>query len=361
MVSVIVPIFNAEQYLSRCIESILGQKYKDLEIILVDDGSTDTSFQICEKYSNRDERIQVIHQQNKGLVSARKAGINQAQGDYIFYVDADDWIEPDLVEKMLVAYIKSGADILCVNHWIDFDGITRKAGNKVAPGIYTLSELEKNLLVVITPYLWSKFFKRDTLLPYQMAADERVAAGEDVIVTFPLLTSCNKIAVSDICGYHYVQRSNSMLGTIHDDEKELCELVIKFLASHMNLSNLEEQLMDYRKNLYNTRLPFESGLLDGLVKNDRVLIYGAGYFGRAIYNCICKDGLSEISGWFDRDYVCMKNIGFPVQNPDEFDFVGEEYDRLIIALSETCVVEKVEEYLKSKGAKNICKPRKISN
>ena len=192
-----------------------------------------------------------------------------------------------------------------------------------------------------------------------MAADERVAAGEDVIVTFPLLASCNRIAVSDICGYHYVQRADSMLGTIHDDEKQRCELVIEFLATHMRLPNMEEQLTDYRKNLYNTRLPYESGLLDGLVKSDRVLIYGAGYFGRTVYKCICRDGLSEISGWFDRDYVCMKNIGLPVQNPEEFDFAEAEYDRLIIALSDARVVEKVEAYLKSKGAKNICRPRKV--
>lgn len=353
MISVIVPIYNAGKYLSRCLESILGQTYSNYELILVDDGSTDECPEICDEFANRDERIRVIHQRNKGLVYARKAGIEHAQGEYIFYVDADDWIESDLVERMYRAYIESGVDVLCVNHWIDFGGITRNAGNKVAPGIYTSSELKKNFFEAITPYLWSKFFRKDIVLPYQMAADERVAAGEDAIVTFPMLASCNEIAVSDICGYHYVQKVDSMLGTIHSDEKQRCDMVIDFLTSHMCLPNMEEQMADYQKRLYNTRLPYESGLLDGLKKPDRVLIYGAGFFGRAIYKCIMKDELAEIIGWFDRDYVCMENIGLPVQNPEEFDFAGTEYDRLIVALSDAQIVEKVEMYLNSKGAKNI--------
>ena len=95
MVSVIVPVYNISGYLERCLQSILSQTYVDLEIILVDDGSEDSSGQICDQYAEIDNRIRVIHKKNGGLVSARKAGVSAASGDYVVWVDGDDWIEPD--------------------------------------------------------------------------------------------------------------------------------------------------------------------------------------------------------------------------------------------------------------------------
>ncbi len=100
-VSVIVPIYNAEKYLNKCLESIIGQTYKNLEIILVDDGSSDNSPTICDAWAQIDSRIRVIHKKNGGVSSARNAGIDLAQGDYIGFVDADDWIEPNMYEVLI--------------------------------------------------------------------------------------------------------------------------------------------------------------------------------------------------------------------------------------------------------------------
>lgn len=100
MISVIVPIYNVAVYLEQCMESILRQTYTELEIILVDDGSTDGCYQICEEYKKKDSRVVVLHKENGGLVSARKAGIQAATGNYIAWVDGDDWIEPDMYERM---------------------------------------------------------------------------------------------------------------------------------------------------------------------------------------------------------------------------------------------------------------------
>lgn len=113
MVSVIVPVYNVEPYLRKCLYSVLGQTYRDLEIIVVDDGSTDASRAICDEYKSSDSRIQVIHQINKGLSEARNNGIDIATGEYILFVDGDDWIELNTVECLLQACVENNADVSC--------------------------------------------------------------------------------------------------------------------------------------------------------------------------------------------------------------------------------------------------------
>ena len=112
MISIIVPIYNVAPYLSQCIESLMEQTYKDIEMILVDDGSTDNSPAICEEYKKKDPRIRVIHQENKGVVSARKEGLRAARGTYIGFVDGDDWIEPDMYACMYQKLIDQKVDIV---------------------------------------------------------------------------------------------------------------------------------------------------------------------------------------------------------------------------------------------------------
>ena len=111
LISVIIPVYNVELYLRRCVDSVINQTYKLLEIILVDDGSTDSSGKICEEYSKTDNRIKVIHKTNGGLSDARNAGIEICKGDYITFVDSDDWIDPDLVKHLYDIIVKFNADI----------------------------------------------------------------------------------------------------------------------------------------------------------------------------------------------------------------------------------------------------------
>ena len=119
MISIIVPIYNVSAYLSACIESIQCQSFQDIEIFLVDDGSTDGCFEICEEYKQQDSRIRVIHKANGGLVSARKAGIRAASGDYIAFVDGDDWIEPDMYERMYKVITEQDVDIVMCSRYED--------------------------------------------------------------------------------------------------------------------------------------------------------------------------------------------------------------------------------------------------
>ena len=121
VISVIVPIYKVEQYLRQCVDSILNQTHSALEVILVDDGSPDGSGKICDEYAARDSRVRVIHKKNGGLSDARNAGIDIAQGDYIAFVDSDDWLEPDTYESMLAAMEKYQAKLVCAGRFDNSD------------------------------------------------------------------------------------------------------------------------------------------------------------------------------------------------------------------------------------------------
>ena len=121
MVSIIVPIYNSERYLHRCIDSLLLQSYEDIEFILVDDGSRDNSGTICDDYSVKDDRIKVIHQSNQGVSVARQTGLDHSSGEYIIHVDSDDWIEPTAIESLYEKAQKDDADMVISDYWIECD------------------------------------------------------------------------------------------------------------------------------------------------------------------------------------------------------------------------------------------------
>lgn len=121
LISIIVPVYNVEKYLNKCIDSIINQTYKNIEIILVDDGSTDNSGKICDEYLLRDSRIKVIHKNNGGLSSARNEGINISSGEYIGFVDSDDWVEPNMYEEMYKKILYSNADIVDCGYWKEYE------------------------------------------------------------------------------------------------------------------------------------------------------------------------------------------------------------------------------------------------
>ena len=164
MVSIIVPVYNAEKYLRKCIESIRSQTLEDIQIILVDDGSVDLSGEICDEYAKSDERIGVIHKPNRGLVSARKSGLQLAKGDYIGFVDSDDWIEKDMFSDLYQLALGTGADIVAEGFMEDISGECREKRNQIKEGNYRKEEerafLYQNMLncedyfcMGIQPYL----------------------------------------------------------------------------------------------------------------------------------------------------------------------------------------------------------------
>ena len=219
MVSVIVPIYNAERYLESCIDSITNNTYRDLQIILVDDGSSDLSAAICDKFAANDSRIVVIHQQNSGLVAARNAGIGAASGDYISFVDADDQIAPEFYTKMVAAIESEDADIATCEYRNKLEDISLNRNSKLCSSA-VLQTFEEQLSVLtcapsirsITwtgPYVWNKLYRLDKTT--ELFKKECLMC-EDLRFNYDYIKSSNKMVVVKEGLYFYRLHGESITG-----------------------------------------------------------------------------------------------------------------------------------------------------
>lgn len=375
LISIIVPIYMVERYLGICIESIINQTYKNLEIILVDDGSPDRCSEICDLYARKDHRIIVIHKPNGGLVSARKAGLAAATGTYVGYVDGDDWIEPNFYEQLYTAITANNADIVCTGQSRDLFNQCVCFYNPLSPGIYENEDLKflyTNMLSYgefyrpgITTYVWNKLVKRKLLFPVQMDVDERISIGEDAAVTYPLLMSCKKVCIINDSTYHYRQREDSMLKQTIAFNKEritlryLYEYLIKFAKnqSDSNQYKLYKQITDYVLSICimrsGGRLPssLEGGTsystFNPLYYQKRIIIYSAGTFGQQLWNRFMETNHCKPVGWIDDDYreyrrCCLDVDPVETIKKTTFDFV-------LIATVDCHIADKIKKRLLDYG------------
>lgn len=241
MISMIVPIYNVEEYLTKCIDSIINQTYRDLEIILVDDGSIDNSPNICDIYASRDQRIKVIHKQNEGLVCARKTGLNIANGEYVMFVDGDDWIEPCMCEELLKIMKQYDSDMV-------HSGYIRESIYNIPPSLrykmnmYSAAEAIKNHILnpkanlEIASSIWSKLFKAATIKTCYELVPDNMSYGEDLLNLIVCL--CENIAFVSVgkAYYHYTVRSNSISHRSemnnYRQELDLCDEIIHILRRY---------------------------------------------------------------------------------------------------------------------------------
>lgn len=218
LVSIVVPIYNVEKYLPQCIESLLNQTMKELQIILVDDGSTDSSGSICDQFAQIDPRIQVIHQTNKGLVAARKAGAALAYCDYIACVDGDDFVEPSMYATLYRKITESAAQMaVCGYYQYDENTSQRKVCLPLlAPGVYDHDFVKREVLetifvkYTITPNVWSKLFERTMYLRCLNNVDDAIVQGEDIAVTYQMLLYMQRMVIADELLYNYRILPDSM-------------------------------------------------------------------------------------------------------------------------------------------------------
>lgn len=296
MVSIIVPIYNIDQYLHKCIDSIKFQSYTDIQIILVDDGSTDESGSICDWYALKDDRIVVVHKKNGGLVSARKAGLERAKGDYILYVDGDDWIENDTIEKLLT--VGDGKDIIAFACVEEYDGYSVIKKNLLEEGEYDtpkmLEYLHENMFMKdsfyqfgVLPHLADKMIKRELLEKNQFDVDDSITYGEDAACTYPCLKDANSVYISNLALYHYRQRVGSIVKQSNLIDKNMISRLYNLFLSK-KISYMQTRLYLWFVLLVKGYDYIESELVifpfDKVKKNMKVVIYGAGGFGKTLFN-----------------------------------------------------------------------------
>ena len=217
-ISVIIPVYNVEPYLRQCIDSVLQQTYRDLEIILVDDGSPDNCPAICDEYAQKDGRVKVVHKKNGGLSSARNAGMEVATGDYICFFDSDDFVEKDMLEKMLFA-IQGNNDDVCICGYsvdvLDANG-TEISCKEVIPQYAsienTLSLQEYEKILGICGYAWNKLYRLQFLRQNNLCFVEGISLVEDLLFNAKVFSNGGKISFLSYAGYHYIQRQRETLG-----------------------------------------------------------------------------------------------------------------------------------------------------
>jgi len=217
LISVIVPVYNVEDYLPRCLDSIAAQTHRNLEVILVDDGSTDTSGAICDTYAARDPRFKVIHQENKWLARARNAGIEAASGSFLYFVDGDDAIHPRLLERMLKVYEEQDCDYVICGHRREY-ALTEPFGVDELPPTPVIEEIPATSVIdhILQGDIEDNFFgiSWNKLIPRHLAEGLRFAdiyGNEDIALTLPLALRSKKICIIKEPLYHYTQRTGSIM------------------------------------------------------------------------------------------------------------------------------------------------------
>ena len=222
MISVIVPIYNVEKYVRACIESVINQTYSDLEILLIDDGSTDGGGIICDEYAKRDSRIEVIHKVHGGISDTRNTGLDRAKGELIAFVDGDDFIVPNFLERLYAAMISGGVDIVeCWHEIVSEDGavLTEKCEDKKGSRFITVSQwmTETNLRNFLTVVVWNKLYKR------YLWDNVRFPFGrvhEDTATTYKLIYKAGKVLRIYEKLYFYRQRKSSITKSPLNDQKK---------------------------------------------------------------------------------------------------------------------------------------------
>ncbi len=237
LISVIIPIYNVEKYLPKCLSSVLAQTYKKLEVILVDDGSSDGSGAICDSFAEKDSRVKAIHKQNGGVSAARNDALDIATGDYIGFVDGDDWIEPEYFEKLHSACRDNDADIAACNiygwYYIDGSFVCKKDSIEYSDCVMTRDELSDNMKLM-QGEICNKLFKRELIGNTRFKTEFH--ASEDTYFVIENLAKANRAVFLSYYGYNYFKLRPGNVKTsdisekyltILDSTEAVCELMSK--------------------------------------------------------------------------------------------------------------------------------------
>lgn len=370
MVSVIVPIYNVEKYLEKCIESIRNQTYPHLDIILVNDGSTDSSLDICNKYQRLDSRISVVSQENQGQNCARKTGLLHAKGQLVGFVDGDDWIEPDMYEQMVLIYNKYPAELISTGIFRNYEDSSKDVEicDNYVEGFY--ENLDTDIYpTMLRNYkigdfglyctLVNKLYLRDKLLEVYKEINSEVFYGEDCMALYKYCLLIHSVYISKKSYYHYNIRNGSTCWRA--DERlpinayllyqELKKLFMNYSNPNILLKQLRRYILDVE--MHNLQMLFDIDVnVFGKWKfqyeeyyNSKIVLYGAGKCGQALYHQICLcESENHIVAWVDEQYLDKREqCLFDVQPPKVLP--GLQYDYIIIAVMDRLLAFQIKKKL----------------
>lgn len=359
-ISVIVPVYNVEEYIEACLDSIVGQTYRNLEIILVDDGSTDCSGRICDEYAEKDDRIIVIHKENGGLVSARKAGVRLATGEYSSYVDSDDWIDKNAYEKLIKPLSLYHPDILAFGFVKEYSEFKVEKKEILSKGLYSKGDFfhEVEMHIMNNPFfckaveisVWSKLFKTHLLKTHQLKVDDRICMGEDLAVVFPSIFDVNSIYIENEVLYHYRVNKKSVCWNKREDEYNRYLNLIEYISKKRKYlkewnDKLERyfiQIVYWYLILCATERCFIANskciLFPELMRNDSIIIYGKGVFANNLIEAMNKIDFCNI-------ITCIDRV-----DADKIRQIPEElYKYIVVAITDYSAVQSSTKVLEKLG------------
>lgn len=250
LISIIIPVYKVEKYLEKCIQSVINQTYENLQIILVDDGSPDNCGKICDEYAKKDHRIEVIHKSNGGLSDARNKGLEIAKGEYIGFVDSDDYIESDMYEVLYNLLKQYNVDVSICNFYTVSQGkiAIKNADNGIKE--YNRIEILKEILLDnnIQSYAWNKLYKKELFNEIKYPVGKKY---EDIGTTFYLLEKCNKVVVTGKPEYYYINRQDSIVNNVTETTIiDYIELIMqRYDYIEENIKELSSYNKDYLKRI----------------------------------------------------------------------------------------------------------------
>lgn len=379
LISIIIPVFNIEGYIRKCIESIMQQSYSDIEIIIVDDGSTDKSGEICRKYADMDSRIVYLYQENQGSVGARKTGLVNAKGKYIVFADGDDYAEADYVEKLYELMIENDVDFVYSNYMVN--GKEQRYVKQVQ--LYREQDLNMECRIdllcnhlfewdvekeVIDCNLYGCIYKKSIIYDCYMELPNHQQYGEDLLCFCNLLMKCKSLMLVPIALYHYLIREKSLdhpENYMHSiaNKTSLYIEVEKLLKQYNLFSTLVEkcQIFFINKILNDFRLAKSDKILTkemyecvftDLLMGKKIILYGAGVVGRSVYEQLTNYKSIEIIGWVDVNYRNIQSGYRQIVSPHCIKEL--QFDYVVVAVKTKLIADEIIEKLVQSGINREC-------
>lgn len=371
LLSVIIPVYQAEETIERCVKSVMRQTYDHMEIIIIDDGSTDQSFQIGKNLAEDDNRVRVIKKEHAGVTAARKAGVEMASGEYITFVDADDWIEEKYFEQLMTDI--DDADVVITEYYVIEKENQQEAvsDQHLEAGLYLGKEMESIVEKLITPggiasSLWNKVMKASLLRAAIPRVSDEIYLFEDLAIMLQVLMAAEKVRIAVVPGYHYCMNLKSLMHSRHKDYLLNLHYLFQFLHTLLESCAYQERLMKgfYRyMRLWVLQAPYylDLRLKDmavqfqdlyfpyfGRLKNARIILYGAGYVGMSYFYHIRNDKEMELVAWVDKQpETCRGKEIFEVCSPGIIRKIG--YDYIILAVREERHAVEIKSELVNEG------------
>lgn len=359
-ISVIITIYNMEQYLDKCIQSVLNQTYKNLEIILVNDGSTDKSFNICKKYAISDNRVVVVNKNNEGLVKARISGIMQAVGDYITFVDADDWLDSNAYQ--CVIDMSNKEDMISYGLIEDYNFKSVQKFDQIDERMYTRADIKNKILPNIfdarnfftfnvLPNLVCKFIRREILCNCVNKVNSYVRMGEDLDFVVQSLRFAQTLRVIKISPYHYVQREKSLVRTSVGTESVIgLYNDLMSIESTEDNANWQQQVciyMSFILQLKKINMFIKNSSFFDKLKNKKIVVYGAGNYGCSFIEAAVNELGVSIEAVADSNW---KNIDWKDEEVIAPEKVMErDFDIIYIAILNERICQTVKSNLINMG------------